>query len=95
MRKSRRNKYKRAFRIACELLNGGYLYGYDTDKIFELIMEAEGVVSPLEYETFILKHLNRLEGRGKDSCYRGTFHVDDMGRYDPYTDSFVRGDKAE
>ena len=30
--------------------------------------------------------------RGKDSCYRGTVHVDDMGRYDPYTDSFVRGD---
>ena len=28
------------------------------------------------------------------SC-RSSIHVDDMGRYDPYTDSFVRGDKAE
>jgi len=25
--------------------------------------------------------------------YQGSVHVDDMGRYDPYTDSFVRGDK--
>lgn len=65
MRKTRRNKYKRAFRIACELLNGGYLYGYDAAEIFDLIMIDEGVVSSLEYETFILKHLNRLEGRDK------------------------------
>ena len=65
MRKNRRNKYKRAFRIACDLLNGSYLYGYDADKIFELIMKEKGIVSPWEYEDFILKHLNQLEGRDK------------------------------
>ena len=32
-------KYKKAFQIACELLNGSILFGYDTDRIFEEMME--------------------------------------------------------
>ena len=57
-------KYKKAFRIACELLNGSILYGYDTDRIFEEMMEKNGIVSSFSYEDFILEHLDRLSGKG-------------------------------
>ena len=57
-----KRKYKIAFKIACALLNGDYLYGYDTDKIFEIMMEKEGCVSDISYENFILEHLKELRG---------------------------------
>lgn len=60
---TKHRKYKKAFRIACELLNGSVLYGYDTDRIFEEIMKKDGVVSSDSYEEFILKNLNRLRGK--------------------------------
>ena len=56
-------KYKRAFKIACELLNGSILYGYDTDRIFEEVMEKDGIVAPWSYEEFILTNLDRLSGK--------------------------------
>lgn len=56
-------KYKKAFRIACELLNGSILYGYDTDRIFEEKMEKDGIVGSWSYEKFILTNLNRLSGK--------------------------------
>ena len=56
-------KYKRAFKVACELLNGDMLYGYDTDRIFEECMKKDGVVSEKSYEEFILRNLKRLEGK--------------------------------
>ena len=59
---TRYRKYKRAFKIACELLGGCYLYGYDTDRIFKEIMEKDGVVCSLSYEEFILKNLKKLSG---------------------------------
>ena len=59
---TRYRKYKKAFQIACELLNGSILYGYDTDRIFEEIMEKDGVVSSLSYEKFILNNLAGLCG---------------------------------
>lgn len=55
-------KYKKAFRIACELLSGSILYGYDVDRIFEELMKKDGVVSHLSYEEFILDNLSRLSG---------------------------------
>lgn len=58
-------KYKKAFQIACELLNGSMLYGYDADKIFEEIMEKEGIVGPWSYEEFILNNLDRLNGKAE------------------------------
>lgn len=61
---TRYKKYKRAFKIACELLNGSYLYGYDADRIFEEMMKKDGVVSSFSYEDFILEHLDILSGRG-------------------------------
>ena len=56
-------KYKKAFRIACELLNDSILYGYDTDRIFKEIMEKDGYAAPWSYEEFILTNLDRLSGK--------------------------------
>ena len=61
MRKYR--KYKKALQIACDLLNGSILYGYDKDRIFEEIMEKDGYVAPWSYEEFILTNLDRLSGK--------------------------------
>jgi hypothetical protein len=58
-----RRKYKKAFKIACELLIGGTLYGYDTDRIFSEMMEKDGVVSSDSYEEFIIANLDRLSGK--------------------------------
>ena len=64
---TRYKKYKRAFKIACELLNGSYLYGYDADRIFDEMMKRDGVVSSLSYEDFILEHLDELCGKRGES----------------------------
>ena len=56
-----------AFKIACELLNGDVLYGYDTGRIFEEIMGKDGVVSSRSYEEFILSNLSRLGGNIKST----------------------------
>jgi len=56
-------KYKKAFRIACELLNGSILYGYDTERIFEEIMKKDEIVASWSYEKFILNNLARLSGK--------------------------------
>lgn len=53
--------YHRAFKIACDLLNGDILYGVDTDKIYELMMQKDGVVSNSSYEEYILNHLQELD----------------------------------
>ena len=59
---SRYRKYKQAFRIACELINGDFLFGYDTDLIFKEIIKKEGLVCPDLIEKFILENLKRLSG---------------------------------
>lgn len=42
------------------------------------------------------KRIEKLEQQYANECIcQGSVHVNDMGRYDPYTDSFVRGGKAE
>ena len=56
------SEYKRAFKVACELLNDDVLYGYDRDRIFAEVMQAEGVFSSEDYERFILQHLDVLSG---------------------------------
>lgn len=53
--------YRRAFKIACELLSGSVLYGVDTDRIFEIMMQKDGVVSNESYEEYILNHLQELD----------------------------------
>lgn len=53
--------YKRAFLIACELLNGSVLYGVDSDKIFETMMQNDGVVNSDSYKEYILSHLDELD----------------------------------
>lgn len=54
-------QYKRAFEIACDLLNGSSLYGIDADNIFALIMQEYEVVSTFQYQKFILEHLDRFD----------------------------------
>lgn len=53
--------YKRAFKIACELLNGAILYGVDKDSIFETIMNEDGMVDNKSYENYILSHMDELD----------------------------------
>ena len=55
-------KYKKAFKIACKLLNGDFLYGYDDVIIFEELMKKDGFVSSRTWEDFILNNLKRLSG---------------------------------
>ena len=53
--------YCRAFKIACDLLNGATLYGVDADKIFEIMMDKDGIVTNDSYEEYILNHLQELD----------------------------------
>ena len=53
--------YCRAFKIACELLNGSVLYGVDADRIFEIMMAKDGMVSNESYESYILNNLQELD----------------------------------
>jgi hypothetical protein len=59
------DKYKRALRVACELLNGGVLYGVDADVIFAEIMERDGCVSAEDFERYILDNLEYLTKGGR------------------------------
>lgn len=49
-----------ALNIACDLLIGSVLYGYDYDRIFEEIMERDGCVSSNNIKEFILDHVEEL-----------------------------------
>lgn len=53
--------YKRAFKIACELLSGAVLYGVDADSIFETLMNKDGIVTNESYEEYILSHMDELD----------------------------------
>ena len=53
--------YRRAFKIACELLNGDVLYGIDADTIFKIMMNKDGMSSSSSYEEYILSHLQDLD----------------------------------
>ena len=57
--------YKKAFEIACELLNDHWLFGWDREKIFEKMMEKDGVVTSRSYERFILDNLAYLRNEGE------------------------------
>lgn len=53
--------YRRAFKIACELLCGASLYGVDSDRIFKVMMDKNGIVTNTSYEEYILNHLQELD----------------------------------
>ena len=46
--------------IACDLLIGSNLYGYDYDRVFEEILDKEGCVSSNNIKEFILDHVEEL-----------------------------------
>ena len=64
MNRHRKNKYKRAFKVACSLLNGDCIYGVSVsdyeDTIFEEMMQRDGMVSSRSYERYILENLDKL-----------------------------------
>lgn len=60
-----RKKYKRAFEIACELLNGAMIYGVDADGIFAYVLEKDGCVCASDYEEFILNNIDRFSDVSK------------------------------
>lgn len=49
-----------ALNIACDLLIGSVLYGYDYDRIFAEVMERDGCVSSNSIKEFILDHVEEL-----------------------------------
>ena len=64
MNKHRKNKYKRAFQVACALLNGDNIYGVEcsdfNDIIYQDAMEKDGFCCSKSYEKYILRNLERL-----------------------------------
>lgn len=59
------NKYKKALEIACELMNGGCIYGIDVDTLYKKIMEEDGIVCSTSYKDFIIKNLDRFSDNDK------------------------------
>lgn len=62
----RHKKLEKALEITCELLNGGMIYGIDTDTLWNKIMEIDGYVSPWNLEEFILNNLDRFSDDEKE-----------------------------
>lgn len=58
--KENKQRYDIALSVACDLLNGATLYGYDVDRIYSEIMDKEGVVTGKSYRKFIFDHLEEL-----------------------------------
>lgn len=54
------HKYREAFWIACQLLNGCVLYGYDADRVFEKIIDEYDICDAIYWQKFILTHLDRF-----------------------------------
>ena len=57
---TRSRKYRKAFKIACELLNGGRIYGIDADLLFKKMLGDDWVVASSSYEDFVLNNLDRF-----------------------------------
>lgn len=53
-------QYKKAFDIACRLLNQDNIYGIDNDILFTRLMQKCDAVSIYEYQQFILENLDRF-----------------------------------
>jgi hypothetical protein len=56
----RKKKLEKALEVACELLNGGVLFGIDSDTLWSKVMESEGYVSSGNIKEFILKNIDRF-----------------------------------
>ena len=56
----RKKKLEKALEVACELLNGGVLFGIDADTLWNKIMESDGYVSSGNIKEFILKNIDRF-----------------------------------
>lgn len=54
-------KYKLAFRVACELLNGDVLHGISIDNLHEEVVKRGKGCSCFDIEEYILENLEFLE----------------------------------
>ena len=59
-RKQTMSREEIALNIACDLLIGATLYGYDFERIFDVIMKHEGCVSSIQIKKYILDHIEEL-----------------------------------
>lgn len=62
----RNKKLEKALEVACELLNGGVIYGIDAETLWSKVMESEGYVSSWNLEKFILKNIDRFSDNEKE-----------------------------
>ena len=62
----RYQKLEKALEVACELLNGGVIYGIDADALWSKVMESEGYVSSWNIKDFILANIDRFSDDGKE-----------------------------
>lgn len=59
-------KLEKALKVACELLNGGVIYGIDADTLWSKVMESEGYVSSWNIKDFILANIDRFSDDEKE-----------------------------
>lgn len=62
----RNKKLEKALEVACELLNGGVIYGIDADTLWSKVMESEGYVSSWNIKDFILANIDRFSDDEKE-----------------------------
>lgn len=53
-------KYETALYIVSDLLIGGVYYGIDADKLFELVLRDEGIVTSYFLAKWVLRNLDRF-----------------------------------
>lgn len=55
------DKYKLAFQVACELMNGANYGGINKEYIFKKMMEKDGIVSGKSYMEFIIENIDEFK----------------------------------
>jgi hypothetical protein len=60
MRRQTMSREEIALNIACDLLTGAILYGYDFERIFDEIMKDKGCVTSILIKEYILDHIEEL-----------------------------------
>ena len=54
------SKENKALMIACDLMLGAFIYGIDSDKLFEVVMEKDGFVCADNMAEWIEKNIDRF-----------------------------------
>ena len=54
------SKENKALAIACDLMLGAFIYGIDSDRLFEIVMNEEGLVYADNMAEWIEKNIDRF-----------------------------------